>query len=118
MPLTEAQLVDLREALKGLARELPVVLADSSAGARPVELDQTSVGRVSRMDAMQQQKMIEAGRHSARTRLQQVRSALRRVEDAEYGECAGCGEDIGFARLSARPETPFCLACQERRERR
>jgi DnaK suppressor protein len=62
--------------------------------------------------------MIEAGRHALRIRLQLVRSALQRCEDGEYGECVGCGESIGHARLSARPETPFCLACQEQRERR
>jgi len=118
MTLTESELAELRAALEELERELPIALAGSSAAARPVELDQSSVGRVSRIDAIQQQKMVEAGRHALRARLQLVRSALLRFEDDEFGACASCGESIGYARLSARPETPFCLGCQERRERR
>jgi len=118
MVLTEAELAELRLALEALARELPEALASSSAAARPVELDQSSVGRVSRIDAIQQQKMVEAGRHALQARLQLVRSALSRFEDGDFGACAICGESIGYARLSARPETPLCLECQERRERR
>ncbi|MGI9433190.1 MAG: TraR/DksA family transcriptional regulator [Myxococcota bacterium] len=118
MALTDTELTELRAALEALARDLPVQLADSSTAARPVELDQSAVGRVSRIDAIQQQKMVEAGRAALQARLHLTRAALVRCENEEYGECVSCGEDIGFARLSARPESPFCLACQERREQR
>ena len=42
----------------------------------------------------------------------------RRYDDDEYGDCLDCGEAIAIARLEARPETPFCVRCQENRERR
>ena len=44
--------------------------------------------------------------------------ALARIADGEYGACLSCEEPVGYARLKARPETPFCIACQARRERR
>ena len=75
------------------------------------------IGRVSRIDAIQQQSMIQANRRAAQQRLAQARSALSRIDEDEYGECVSCGETVGFARLKARPETPFCVAYQGSRER-
>ena len=107
----------LRRDLLDLQEELARQLASSDAAARPVDLDQP-IGRVSRIDAIQQQSMAQANRRAAQIRLQQVRAALARLEDGEYGACAQCGEPIGFARLAVRPETPFCVSCQSGRESR
>ncbi len=117
MELSDGQFVELRRDLEALARELREVLEGTAEAARPVELDQPAVGRVSRVDAIQQQKMLEANRRAQRGRAQLVQSALRRFEEGEYGDCAGCGECVGYARLKACPETPFCIECQTARER-
>ena len=45
--------------------------------------------------------------------LRNVREALRRIEEAAFGVCLRCHEDIRPKRLSALPWTPFCLECQE-----
>ncbi len=73
---------------------------------------------MSRIDALQQQQLARAQRDSARARLQQVDAALARLERDEYGECAACGEEIELRRLTARPESAFCLPCQSRRKAR
>ncbi len=118
MALSESQRDALERELSRLAQALEAALAGSAEAARPVELDQPALGRVSRVDAMQQQEMIAAGREAQRARLQQVRAALQRITEDEYGECARCGEAIDFARLEVRPESLFCVACQSARERR
>lgn len=115
--LDESRLAALGRSLEILQETLSRGLEASAEAARPVELDQPAIGRVSRVDAMQQQKMLEANRAAQRARLQLVRAALRRIEAGEYGECQGCGEAIRAARLEARPETLFCLECQKARER-
>lgn len=115
--LGEQQRSALRQALLVLERDLDGSQAAAAEGAATVDLDEP-IGRLSRMDAIQQQKMVEASRAQMQRRLQLVRGALRRLRDDEYGECVTCGEDIGFARLEAQPEAPFCLACQSERERR
>jgi DnaK suppressor protein len=117
MDLSEVQLAELRWDLENLVGELREALDGSAGAARPVELDQTAMGRVSRIDAIQQQKMLEANRYAQQSRLQLARSALLRFEDEEYGDCAACGECIGHARLKACPETLFCIGCQQARER-
>ena len=117
MPLTPALLDELRNDLIELEAEIRASLEGTAEAARPVELDQPAIGRVSRIDAIQQQKMLEANRAAAQLRAQQVRSALRRVEDDAFGDCVGCGDEIPLARLKARPESAFCLECQSARER-
>ena len=116
-PLEAAELEELGAALAALESELRATLEGSAAAAKPVALDQAAVGRVSRVDAIQQQKMVAAGRAAQRARLERVRAALHRLEAGDYGDCAACGEPVGFARLQARPEAPLCVSCQEARER-
>ncbi|GGB13147.1 TraR/DksA family transcriptional regulator [Agarivorans gilvus] len=47
-----------------------------------------------------------------------IKDALRRIEDKDYGFCEACGEDISAARLNARPESRYCIDCQDYRERK
>ena len=80
MELTDPECEELRLDLVSLIDELQASLDGTVEAARPVELDQPSMGRVSRIDAIQQQKMLEANRAAQRARLGLVRSALRRFE--------------------------------------
>ena len=115
--LTEDQAAELALELSRLRAALQVALESSKAGIEVVSLDQP-IGRVSRIDAIQQQKMAQESRRKQQLRLGQVGVALAAIENDEYGYCRSCEEPIGYRRLSARPETPFCLACQGGRERR
>jgi len=115
--LTDKQKSELHQALLELQRELLKQLEDSSDGAKPVSLDQP-IGRLSRMDAMQQQSMVQANRRTARNRLSRLEGALRRYDSDDYGLCVECEEEIGYARLKAQPEAPFCIDCQNNRETR
>ena len=115
--LTHAELATLRAALAELETDLRAQLASFEDGARPVDLDEP-IGRLSRMEAMQQQHMTQANRNAARLRLQQIEAAKRRIERDEYGECAECGEAVGMKRLVVRPEAPLCIGCQGLREQR
>jgi len=68
-----------------------------------VELDQTRVGRLSRMDAMQAQAMSKETGRRRRQKLLQIDAALRRLEEDDYGYCQDCSEDIAPARLEVDP---------------
>ncbi len=81
-----------------------------------VTLDQTAVGRVSRMDAMQQQSMAQTTRAKASLKLKKVEAALQDISNNKYGCCKQCGETIAFERLLAQPETKFCISCQDMTE--
>ena len=78
---------------------------------KPVALDQTMVGRLSRMDAIQNQSMaLEAERRRA-IEITRIDAALQRIEEGEFGYCAVCGEDIEPKRLEHDPPVPACIAC-------
>jgi DnaK suppressor protein len=115
--LSATQYAELREDLLALRRQLEQSLAATKDDAKPVDLE-LPIGRVSRIDAIQQQKMAQASRRSAEMRLQHLKTALAAIAEDEYGYCRGCGEPIGYRRLKAKPETPFCVNCQGRLESR
>ena len=53
--------------------------------------------------------------------LAKIDAALAKIEDGAFGQCVSCGEDIGTARLKARPVAERCIECkseQEKLERR
>lgn len=86
---------------------------DQITGAEraPVELDQSSVGRLSRMDALQQQAMSNAGKQRRQLERRRIDAALKRIEAGEYGDCVRCGEEIAQRRLKLDPAVPTCIAC-------
>lgn len=86
--------------------------------SQTVELDQSRMGRLSRMDALQIQQMaLEAKRRSVR-RLTAVEAALRKIDSEEFGYCVTCGENIPPARLDFDPATTQCVGCASEREPR
>jgi DnaK suppressor protein len=109
--LTDAQRVELKAKLLAIREELSAALERSTDSAQVVSLDEP-IGRLSRMDAIQQQKMAEASKRQQELRRSQVEAALAALARGGYGTCKSCDEPIGYRRLSARPETPFCLRCQ------
>ena len=95
--------------------ELRALSDGSREGRAPVELDQQSVGRLARMDAMQQQSMDVAREERRRHRLAVLNAALCRLDEDEYGYCLACGEDILPERLDIDPAVTLCVTCQDRR---
>jgi len=114
--MPDFEIATYKAALLQRRAELEQQLSSSAEAAGTVELDQP-IGRLSRMDAMQQQQMTLANRRIAETRLQQIAAALERIDSGDFGICVECEEEIDAARLRARPESPFCVDCQGRRER-
>lgn len=76
-----------------------------------VELDQQSVGRLSRMDAMQRQAMAQATSRRRAGRRQRIAAALERINTSEFGYCEDCGEEIARARLDLDPTVTKCVSC-------
>ena len=86
--------------------------SEATAEARkPVELDQTIVGRLSRMDALQVQAMQVETERRRRLELKRIEAALNRIDNGEFGYCAICGEDIEPKRLMHDPTVPACITC-------
>lgn len=103
--------IQFRERLHQEAVDLRAANDGTAQDRAPVELDQTSVGRLSRMDAMQQQAMAEAQSRRRSGRLQAIERALRRIDEDEFGWCDACGEEIPLGRLELDPTAVRCVDC-------
>jgi DnaK suppressor protein len=102
-----------RAALVARRQELLRLAASSAEARQPVELDQSRVGRLSRMDALQSQAMSVETDRRRKVELQQIEAALSRIGDGDYGYCVNCGEAIASKRLALSPTTPVCIDCAE-----
>jgi DnaK suppressor protein len=104
---------------KALLKRREVLLEGRGArddASRAVELDQSRVGRLSRMDAMQQQAVSQAANRQAEVELQRIGAALKRLDSDEYGYCVLCDEPIAEGRLRVDPSILICIACARESE--
>ncbi|MEJ2482225.1 MAG: hypothetical protein P8049_03670 [Gemmatimonadota bacterium] len=109
--LTAAQVRQIREELESQLVRLTRSIESSEAALRPVELDQSRVGRLSRMDELQNQSLTRNLHEREEIRLGLIRSALERISEGTYGRCAACGSAIPYERLVVFPEAPECGSC-------
>ncbi len=102
---------DALKALKARLEELDSLDAMSAGGRAPVTLQQDSVGRLSRMDAMQQQAMAQAVERRRAVERTRIAAAIARLDEGEWGWCVTCGEEIAEGRLRNDPGVATCVAC-------
>jgi len=110
--------IDLKALKARLAAQREDLLHDGEVTAEEratVELDQTTVGRLSRMDALQNQAMQLETERRREVELKRIDAALERIAEGEYGYCVSCGEEIEKKRLDMDPATPVCVDCASSR---
>ena len=101
----------MRRHLLAKLREICGLLAETQEDVRPVALDQTQQGRLSRMDAMQRQAMAQAGRRRRLAERERIQAALQRLDAGTFGYCARCEEPIEPRRLAFDPTVVVCRDC-------
>ena len=116
MALSEVEAGLLKQQLVALRDELTDQRETGREAEKTVELDQTSVGRLSRMDAMQGQAMSKESGRRREVSLQKIAAALRRMESGDYGYCLTCEEDIALQRLEFDPAATLCIDCARKSE--
>ena len=102
-----------RKLLHQLREELQELDIASREASAPVELDQSKVGRLSRMDAMQGQQMAIESARRRQEQLRQIDAALSRIESGDFGYCSVCDEEIDSRRLELNPMVTRCIGCAE-----
>jgi DnaK suppressor protein len=106
-----------REKLLKLSNELLQVEKRGNESARTVELDQSRVGRLSRMDALQAQAVSIESRRRRNLSMQRIESALKRIDKDEFGFCIHCEEEIDLKRLEFDPTALLCIDCAHKAEK-
>ena len=106
--------VNLSDFRRLIQKKLAEIDKENTLGAesqQTVELDQQSVGRLSRMDALQAQAMARAHQVRRDSLRQALLQALARIEEGEFGYCNDCGDLISQARLELNPALQLCIGC-------
>jgi len=109
--LTPDQVSELKAELDRQLSKLLQSMAVTQAALEPVQLDQTAVGRLSRIDSLQNQGLTKNRAQREQVKLALIQQALERMEQGTYGTCTVCGEGAPFERLFVFPEAPTCAGC-------
>jgi DnaK suppressor protein len=110
----EIDLARIKKRLASRRNEIRALLTAGDGEARPIDIDQQSVGFLSRMDAIQVQAMAEETARRRDLEIRRIDLALSRISAGEYGWCTSCGEAIALKRLENDPATPLCIDCATR----
>lgn len=102
-----------KKRLLQLQQEITELGKTGDDASKTVELDQSRVGRLSRMDALQGQAMSLEMKRRRDIELQKITSALLRIENDEFGYCVKCEKEIVIKRLEFDPAAPLCIDCAE-----
>ena len=111
--MNKLEIGNFERQLQKMRTELDDLESTSKASTAPVILDQTSVGRLSRMDAMQGQQMALELERRRKEQLLQIKAALNRIEKDAFGYCSVWEEDIALSRLTINPTVTRCVSCSE-----
>ena len=104
---------DIKRRLLSRRAELMALTQESAEARDTVELDQTRIGRLSRMDALQGQAMSQETERRRQMELTRIDAALRRLAEGDFGFCVNCDEAIEPKRLELDPSLPICLSCAQ-----
>lgn len=116
--MSEIDYADARRRLLRLREELEAVASSNNESSQVVELDQSRMGRLSRMDAMQVQAMAQASGQRRAATMRKIDVALIRLDSADYGICRACDEEINAKRLEFDPTAILCIDCAEKAEQK
>jgi DnaK suppressor protein len=109
--LTDRDITGFKARLEAMRAELTSLLDAAASSSATVVLDQSSVGRLSRMDALQSQALAQDAERRRKIELQRIDAALGRIAAGDYGYCLNCGEEIPIARLEFDPAIAICVDC-------
>ncbi|MHB1309661.1 MAG: TraR/DksA family transcriptional regulator [Limisphaerales bacterium] len=110
--MDQTTLERFKRQLEGMEAELSAAVEGKGDATAPVTLD-TSIGRLSRMDAIQSQQMALGLKARQQQALVRVQSALQAIRTGSYGLCSRCKRPIATERLEAQPDAVICVKCAE-----
>ena len=114
--LSAEQMQTFKERLLQMRSDLLELEQAGKSASSTVTLDQSRVGRLSRMDALHGQAMSQERDRRRQIELQKISAALRRIESDDFGYCSQCEEAIAIRRLEFDPSASLCIECAGKNE--
>ena len=108
--MTEQEKKELKTAIDRKIKMTEIAIDDYKEMTKPVAPD-IAIGRLSRMDAINNKSVMEAALREAEAKLKRLQGALSRLSDPDFGKCNKCKQPIPFNRLKAMPDALLCMNC-------
>ena len=104
------QKAEIRDKIEADIRKTSDAIVGYEEMSQPVA-PENSIGRISRMDAINNKSVTEAALRTAKKKLSALQLALSRIDDPDFGVCGQCKNPIAIKRILFRPESKFCVRC-------
>ena len=113
LAMTQEERNQLKEKITSAIQETEEKILKLEEATQPIS-PENSIGRVSRMDAINNKSVSEAALRTARKKLSNLRIALNKLDSPDFGICSRCGKAIQTARLMYMPQSTRCIHCADR----
>jgi DnaK suppressor protein len=110
--LSEEQRREISRALELALQEADASIVAFREMSAPVS-PENAIGRVSRMDAIQNKSVVEAALRKAEEKKEALLQMQKRLGDQDFGLCRRCGRPIPVKRLILMPQSPHCVRCAQ-----
>ena len=114
MPLSPSERNEIRAILEQKIKDTEESIVALKDLTKPISPD-SAIGRISRMDAINNKSINDAGLRTAQAKLPKLQRRLSQVDEAGFDNCNKCGNPIQFGRLKFMPESSFCIHCARKR---
>ena len=101
---------EIRKKIEEEIRKTESLILDYKEQSKPVTLD-NSIGRISRMDAINNKSITESALRQAETKLSKLHRAMDSIEKPDFGRCIKCHQPIPIGRILLMPESNKCVNC-------
>jgi DnaK suppressor protein len=108
--MTEEERSKIKEMIANRIIKVEKKVANYEEMTQPIK-PENSIGRLSRLDAINNKSVVEAALRRAKENLNALKAAVDNIEEEEFGLCKGCGDAIPMGRIVLKPENPYCVSC-------
>ena len=110
--MDKTQILEIKKVLKAELKSTQLKIDEYTELCKPIA-PENSIGRVSRMDAINNKSVVEAALREAEKKMQQLLQMDKKINDEDFGICIKCRNTIPFGRLMIRPHSTFCVNCAQ-----
>jgi len=110
--MDKTQILEIKKVLKAELKSTQLKIDEYTELCKPIA-PENSIGRISRMDAINNKSVVEAALREAEKKMQQLLQMDKKINDEDFGICIKCRNTIPFGRLMIRPHSKFCVNCAQ-----
>ena len=108
--MTKAEKEEIKRKIQGEITKTQETIVEYKELTKPIS-PENAIGRISRMDAINNKSVAEAALRQAEAKLHKLNEVLESVEEKEFGLCLKCKQPIPIGRILLMPQSRYCVNC-------